>query len=160
MVVNLPEGSIDTPDIAPGAVEGEKLSPDNSEFAFWNPSTTQALSSGTYIDFGQGTATITVPTWATKARVSCCINGTFQVTNSSDHNVRVVIGSDNGRSVRRASQGAAGAGDATTVAFNDEITLTSTGSKTLKIQGQRVAGTGTWNIGTSSSFDFIITYIP
>lgn len=154
---SITNSAVTTAKIADGNVTGPKIAAQNQEFLSWIPSTTQALTSATFIDFGQGTATANVPTWATKARVTFSMSGSFQTTSGSDTNVRVHIGTANGASVRRASQSTS---DSLDITYVDEITLSGTGSQTVKVQAMRASGTGALNIGTASRFAFIISYHP
>lgn len=148
---------MDTGGLVDDAVDGTKLDGANSEFASWVPSGTDDLTSGTYADFGNGTATLTIPSWATKVRIQANINRVIGVTSDGTYDIRLVVGSDNGTAVQQKLD--ASLANSENISWADEITLTGTGSQTLKIQAKLSAGGGAMRVITSSSFTFIVEYI-
>lgn len=116
-------------------------------------------STGSYADWGAST-TLAVPTWANRAIVVASIQNIYNVTSTTLGTTRVVIGSDNGASSGRIGQ-------VTTISANegkehtwmDQITLTGTGSVTLKNQVVETTGSGAMRVDTSSKFDWIIFFL-
>ena len=148
------DASVNTAAIADGSVTTDKTYV-KTIFTFWNSSGTDNASSASFADFGLGTSTVAVPTWATKAIISAGFNGSYQINGSSDTDFRIVFGSVNGRFIRRASQESTNSLDCS---WSDEITLSGTGSQVLKIQAKRITGSGNMRVSTDSSFSFVINF--
>ena len=151
--LNIKDSTINTAN----SVNGVALNSANGEFASWVPSGNSDTSSATFVAWGNGTATLSIPTWATKARISATITRVECVSSAVATEFKLFIGADAGRVVRFDETTSTAARP---LAWNDQITLTSTGSQTLKIDAARVSGTGAFRVGTISDFTFIITYHP
>lgn len=116
-------------------------------------------STGSWADWGAST-TVNVPTWANRAIVVATIQNMYNVTSTTLGTVRVVIGSDNGTTSGRIGQ-------VTTISANegkeftwiDEITLTGTGSVTLKNQVIETGGSGAIRVDTQSRFNWLIIFM-
>lgn len=116
-----------------------------------------ADTSGSWADWGAST-TVAVPSWANRAMVVASIQGYIGVTSGTTATTRVVIGSDTG-----ATSGALGH-DVSTGTRNchvwvDLITLTGTGSVTLKNQVIETGGTGALRVSTYTKFDWFIIFL-
>lgn len=114
-----------------------------------NTDATTGASMVDWINIGN----VTVPTWATTAHIILSVSAVFEITAAGNlYDTRVVIGTDVGRTI----EGLHGSSGVNTryvnYTFVDAIPLTATGSKALKIQALRVAGTGAWRADSSSDF--------
>lgn len=107
-----------------------------------------ADQSGTLADW-INVGNITVPAWATKARVRFMNAGFYSVTAATgSYSARLKIGTDLGRQM--AVTAITQLSERTTQTYIDEIALTSTGSKALVLQATRTAGAGTLRVDTST----------
>jgi hypothetical protein len=93
---------------------------------------------------GSGTATwvtmgnVTVPTWATKARVCLSMTGIRANTNPTGADLAVKIGSSTGTTKRISLTDTVNRGQA---GFNDQLTSVPTGSQSVTVQATFGAGT-------------------
>ncbi len=114
-------------------------------------------STGSWADWGAST-TITVPTWANRAIVISSIQNYYIVTSATLATTRVVIGSDTGATSGQIGSDTASANDERCHTWMNQITLTGTGSVTLKNQVVEITGGGAVRVGTGSKFDWVITF--
>lgn len=138
-----------------GAVSGDKLADANTQHLSYN-GTAVDMVSASYVDLSTNTATASVPTWATSAIVTTTINRTQVVSAATEYQLKVVIGTDSGNAITQIHPTVANESYVET--WVGEVTLTSTGSKTMKVQGLRVSGTGALRIATSTRFNFKVEY--
>lgn len=145
-----------TNSIAAQAVTGEKI--DNSSIIY--ATTTPGGNSDTtaaWADWGAST-TVTVPTWANRALVTASIGGYFAVTAATRAQSRVVIGSDNGTGSGQFGSADTSGAEAMNHTWQDYITLTGTGSVTLKNQVIELGGSGALRVNTASRFSWVIVF--
>lgn len=153
----LPAGDIGTADIANGAVTGQKLSNTNSEWKTFTPAGNTDITSGSMTDWVTGFSNVTIPSWATKARVTFSVGFTCGAA-SADSNIRLVIGAANGTTFQLSKNSFPTSG-VYYFTYIDEITLSGSGSQAIKIQCQRTAGTGFIRSGPNHDYTMKIEYI-
>jgi len=120
------------------------------------------VPSGTLSTPGAGTAdwftigTLTVPTWATQARISLAITDTHSGGVTGQATIVMKIGSVSGRSLTIGAIGATGS-----LAWhgNDKLTGLSTGAQTFKVTATFVSGS-VISVGTNSAAIANIDYLP
>jgi len=148
------DANVTTAKLADGSVTTDKTYV-KTVYATWTPSGNSDATSGGFADYGSGTVSVTVPTWATKVIVSTSIFGTYQITSTSETDLKIVFGSVSGVTVHKYSLVASQANDC---AWSEELTLSGTGSQTLKVQARRTSGTGAMRTPTNALFSFVITF--
>jgi len=144
--------------IADGAITGDKLDTASVVHKTSTPAG-NSDSTGSFATWGS-TTTVDVPTWANRAIVMATIQNYYNSTATTFGEVRVVIGSDNGATSGRLGQDSdtnPNAGKAT--AWMDTITLTGTGSVTLKNEVKESGGTGALRVNTASRFDWMLIFL-
>ena len=101
---------------------------------------------------------LTVPAWAASAIISVCINGVLLATASGacPYDLQARIGTDVGRTIRHDSTSAITTRE---VSWNDKITLTSTGAKSLTIYAARISGADLLRVGVISDVTVNATYL-
>lgn len=151
-------GAVTASKIPNGELTNEKSSSTNQEIRYFTPAGNSDITSSSMADWITGFDNLNVPSWATKARVSCVVGYTTG-SASADISTRLVIGSDNGTSFKLA-QNSFPTGGAYYKTLIDEITLTSTGTKTVKLQAQRTAGVGFLRGTTYHDYAILVTYLP
>jgi hypothetical protein len=113
---------------------------------------------------GAGTATwvtmgnITVPTWATRGRVSLTANGCSAASLPAAADIAVKIGSSTGAAKRWTATVAVGTSRLPTLGLNDLLTSVPTGSQSVTVQATFAAGTLT-AASTFCSFDLNIDWM-
>ena len=164
--VNEFNGEIDNANIASdAAISGSKLADGSVTSSQTYVSTIFATatpggnsdSTGSYADWG-ASVSITVPTWANRAIVTATIEGYFIVTSATTGTTRVVIGSDTGATSGTLGANAASPNDSRAWTWSDQITLTGTGSVTLKNQIVETGGSGAIRVTTASKFAWVIHF--
>lgn len=153
----LKAASVDEQALVDGSVTGEKLDTASIVHETSTPSG-NSDSTGSWADWG-ATTTVDVPTWANRAIVIASVQNFYSVSSTTLGEARVVIGSNNGASSGKLSQTALNANEGRHISWMDEITLTATGSQTLKIQVIEIGGTGAVRVDSTSRFDWIITFL-
>jgi hypothetical protein len=111
---------------------------------------TPASGTATWVSF----ANITVPSWATKARISLTINSCNAVAAGAGVNLAVKIGSVSNAAKRFTAQNI---GRQATLAVNDLLTGLTSGSQTLTVQATFV--TSTFTAPAPCSFDLNIDWL-
>lgn len=102
-------------------------------------------------------AAFTVPTGAVSADLTVSVAGWFDTTGDNDYLLRAAIGTDDGAATVRVKP--ASATSRGQVTWEDRIALTSTGSKSLIIKGDKLAGTGVFRADTSSLLSARIDFL-
>lgn len=124
---------------------------------------TDATNTAAWVDWFT-IGNITIPSWATKARVQMDVSNFFSITSGQTfYLLRSKIGTD-----LPAHSGVAGFKGKTDIAlglrdhfaFHDTITLTATGAQSLKVMANRQGGTGQWRADTSAIFSAKIQFLP
>jgi len=122
------------------------------------PTTTLSTSTSgyaTWITIGN----VTVPSWATQARVTWSIvNYGPSSTTALNVDVYAQLGDVTGNDFRLPGSGASGANSCFTV--NDLFTDIDTGSQSLIIVSHFNAGSGTFQIGTSGLVSAAVDFLP
>lgn len=143
--------------IADGAITGQQLDSATIIYATSTPSGSSD-STGSWATWGSST-TIDVPTWANSAIVIATIQNYYNATSTTVGQVRVVIGSDTGTTSGKLGQTDVNSNGGQSFTWMDEITLTGTGSVTLKNEVIEVTGTGALRVDTGSRFNWHITFL-
>jgi hypothetical protein len=116
-----------------------------------------ATTTGVMTDF-VNTGDITVPAWATKARVSVSLTGMFdQVSANHTYGFRAVIGTNAGGQVNDQGKGV---GVRWGLSWMTTIALSSTGLKAFKIQAARLGGANTIGVDGSCHVNALIEFLP
>lgn len=102
--------------------------------------------------------TITVPSWATSALVDIDFVDIFGNSNTSTSHLQVFIGTDGGALSINYDLTLTTARYA--FGWKDTVTLSSTGSQSLTVQGLRNSGTGNLRAGTYSTVSTRIDFLP
>jgi hypothetical protein len=144
--------------IADGAVTDQKLAHNAEQVLQYVP--------GASVDFGSTTlgdwftiGSATVPSWATKARVTISINYFYPITATNTMEAVLVFGSVSGVTRRLYATGHA-INDPMHCSWTEDITLSGSGSQTVKVQAQRITGANGVRIDTASDISLHIRYIP
>ena len=152
------DASVTNAKLADGSVTGEKINTGSIIVAGGVPATSDSTGAS-YSDWGYNT-TITVPSWANRALVTSSVNSFVSVSSTTIGNARTVIGSDNGIDSAVLSQtDTAIFNDKRSMTWTESITLTGTGSVTLKMQVKETAGSGAIRINNSSYQSWHITFL-
>lgn len=140
-----------------GWIKNTMLASENGEVLQYTPGGNVDYSSSTLGDyFTVGDATI--PAWATKARVTWFVNYLQPLTAANAMSLNLKIGSATGRVILAFSQNAA-LSDSKACGYTEEITLTGTGTQSVKFQAQRTSGaSGGSRLNTSSDICVRLDY--
>lgn len=149
--------AIDNANLQAASVTGDKIDTGSIIFASATPGGNSDTTTS-WADWGAST-TITVPSWANRALVITSVQGWFIVTSASTINARTVIGSDTGTTSGQFGDGTAASANRMNLTWHDYITLTGTGSKTIKVQGQRASGTGEARVDAASQFNWTVIFL-
>jgi len=148
----------DASGINDGVITNEKMSSANIEqIRIVQASGNDDANDTSYADWGeQGTAT--VPSWANSCIVWATVHSAVSVTAANEWDFKVLIGTDESNEHHVDTQTL---NQDTPIAFSDTITLTSTGSQTIKFQAKRAAGSGAVRArDDKTTFSFVVMYLP
>lgn len=137
-------------------VTGDKLATANSAYLAFSPGGNTDYSSDTIGDW-ISVGNMTIPAWATKARVQVSITGFYTVTGAGTFQGNLKIGTVNGRLVDFISS-SSGVGEQISVSWADEISLSGTGVQAVVIRADRESGTNALRADTGTDVTMIITY--
>lgn len=154
----LADANVTTAKIADGAVTTAKLDSTREEYITFTPGGNIDNSTTAMDDWITGISNLTIPSYATKAIISWQCIGVYHVTSAQNATTRIQIGgADNGAtySIINAS---AGLNDRRNFSATDEITLTGTGSRTLRIQLTRSTSSGAIRADSTTKFTFWVQY--
>jgi hypothetical protein len=99
---------------------------------------------------------ITVPVWATKARIVTTVAGHFQASGTaSSFQMQVRLGVNAGTIIYH---GPVGTGNRDTTTWNDVIAIGSTGALPLSVMAKRGVGDGILRADTSSTCRFTVRF--
>lgn len=121
----------------------------------YNPPTDQDSSTvgGAWVNTGS----VTIPTWATRARVITTVNGVYPIsTVTTQFGWWPRIGTANGTQVLLSGDTINRRQDAASVSM---ITLDGTGAQTLYVYSTRVSASGQFRADSSSDFTFAIDWL-
>jgi hypothetical protein len=95
---------------------------------------------------------VTVPDWAPSCQIVLAMSGVYEITAAGNtYDTRLVIGTDVGRTIQMYG-GAIVSARFINHTYVDNIPITSTGAKAVKIQAARQIGTGAWRADANSDF--------
>lgn len=112
------------------------------------------VTSGTMVAWS-GTAALTVPTWATTAKVLTTVAGAYGAAGNVVADVQVRIGAVDGA---RVVQEALPNNTRTSISWSDQITLGATGASTIEVRALRASGSVAVRADASSDFTFLVWF--
>jgi len=126
------------------------------EMIAYTPSGNVDASTGGYTNWAT-LGTMTVPTWATKIRVSFAVTGVYTITAASSYRLRIRAGTT-GPVSAEVFLSWIQTSNRRNVSATVDISAPPTGSQSLIVQAERAAGTGQMRADTTSRFTAAIEY--
>jgi hypothetical protein len=139
-------------------VTGVELAAANGEVINFSPAGNTEYSNAAMGDWITGIGDLTVPTWATKARVSWGIARFYVTTTAGVYNGRIKIGTAVGGN-RGFTTAANPVDSAIHFSFVEEITLAGTGTQAIVIQAEETSG-GALRATTATDIYVSVEYLP
>jgi hypothetical protein len=150
--------AVTTDKIADGDVTDQKLAHDTEEVLTYSPGGIVDYSStslGDWLTVGNAT----VPAWATEAIVTVSITAVYPITSANTMDVELQIGSVNGGRIRLYGNNHT-LNDVASATWTNKLTLSGTGTQSVKIQAIRASGSNAGRADTASDVTVHIRYIP
>lgn len=118
-----------------------------------------APGAASWAGWTQFDSTVTVPSWATKAMITGSVTGIYDVGTNNIYDLRLAIGTDASPKMV-VNEPSKGANNRMSLPLVGQVTLTSTGSKTLQLQTWKISGSSTWAADTIARLAAVITFMP
>lgn len=127
------------------------------EINYTAPAGADAPTAGALTDY-LNLGNVTVPSWATKARLTCSINGWYDKTTANHtYQARINVGTDVGKTITDQGKGVV---VRFTTAWSSPVTLTSTGVKALILQVAKTGGTNQLTADAATTVNVLIEFLP